>query len=287
TTDWSASPPTSYTFPAAGTQTLYAWAKDAAGNVSASVSASVVITLAAPQTIFYDDFTGSSLDSSKWTAVSRQGDYTNNEDVCYSPSQVTVSGGYLTITSLYQTTSCGDSTHGSANHSVLSGFIYTPNFTFTYGTVEVKGTLGAGANGPWPTIWLLGHNCQSGLDLNAESGTSCNWDLPGSDEIDMAEFMGTATGDDQSIHTNGHDVAQTTTVSDASANTHIYQLVWQPGMITWKVDGTVTYTVSQSWVPSTPMFLIIDSAAGGQGGTPRSSAYPKRTVIDYVKITQP
>ena len=43
---WSATAPASYTFTTAGSKTLYAWAKDAAGNVSASRSASVTITLA-------------------------------------------------------------------------------------------------------------------------------------------------------------------------------------------------------------------------------------------------
>ena len=47
---WSATPPTSFTFPAAGTRTLRAWAKDAAGNVSAGVSRSVVITISEPPT---------------------------------------------------------------------------------------------------------------------------------------------------------------------------------------------------------------------------------------------
>ncbi len=42
---WATTPPASYTFSAAGTQTLYAWAKDAAANVSNSLSRSVVITL--------------------------------------------------------------------------------------------------------------------------------------------------------------------------------------------------------------------------------------------------
>lgn len=41
---WSASPPTYYTFSVAGTATLYAWAKDAAGNVSAASSAPVDTT---------------------------------------------------------------------------------------------------------------------------------------------------------------------------------------------------------------------------------------------------
>ena len=42
---WSSSAPTTYTFAAGGTKILYAWAKDAAGNVSASLNASVTITI--------------------------------------------------------------------------------------------------------------------------------------------------------------------------------------------------------------------------------------------------
>jgi hypothetical protein len=42
---WTSSAPASYTFPTSGAKTLYAWAKDAAGNVSAARSASVTITL--------------------------------------------------------------------------------------------------------------------------------------------------------------------------------------------------------------------------------------------------
>ena len=42
---WSASAPASYTFTSAGSKILYAWAKDAAGNVSSSRSAQVTITL--------------------------------------------------------------------------------------------------------------------------------------------------------------------------------------------------------------------------------------------------
>ena len=42
---WSGSVPTTYTFADEGTKTLYAWAKDDAGNVSESLSAQVTITL--------------------------------------------------------------------------------------------------------------------------------------------------------------------------------------------------------------------------------------------------
>ncbi len=42
---WTAAAPTSYSFTTAGAKTLYAWAKDAAGNVSASRSAAVTIAV--------------------------------------------------------------------------------------------------------------------------------------------------------------------------------------------------------------------------------------------------
>ncbi|MGD0234166.1 MAG: C1 family peptidase [Syntrophorhabdales bacterium] len=48
---WSATAPTTYTFATAGTKTLYAWAKDAASNVSTSLSHTVVITLSAPPSL--------------------------------------------------------------------------------------------------------------------------------------------------------------------------------------------------------------------------------------------
>ncbi|MBI1936260.1 VCBS repeat-containing protein [Candidatus Woesearchaeota archaeon] len=54
---WTASAPPSYTFSSAGAKTLYAWAKDAAGKVSASASRSVTITLP-PETwkTYYVDY---------------------------------------------------------------------------------------------------------------------------------------------------------------------------------------------------------------------------------------
>ena len=46
---WSPSAPLSYTFTTSGTKTLFAWTKDAAGNVSTSLSATVIVTSSNPQ----------------------------------------------------------------------------------------------------------------------------------------------------------------------------------------------------------------------------------------------
>jgi len=48
TAGWAGSAPTSYIFSSDGVKTLYAWAKDASGNVSTSLNALVTITLTVP-----------------------------------------------------------------------------------------------------------------------------------------------------------------------------------------------------------------------------------------------
>ena len=67
---WSASAPASYTCTTAGSKTLYAWAKDAAGNVSASLSASVTITLADTTAPTVNTFTVPATATSLTVAVS-------------------------------------------------------------------------------------------------------------------------------------------------------------------------------------------------------------------------
>jgi hypothetical protein len=46
--DWSAAAPTSYSFSSEGSKTLYAWAKDAAGNISNAIGRTVTITITQP-----------------------------------------------------------------------------------------------------------------------------------------------------------------------------------------------------------------------------------------------
>ncbi len=69
---WSASPATSYTFSSAGSRTLYAWAKDAAGNVSAGVSATTTISLPVLSSIKSINSTSQNRSSLPQAAVSEQ-----------------------------------------------------------------------------------------------------------------------------------------------------------------------------------------------------------------------
>ena len=73
-------------------------------------------------------------------------------------------------------------------------------------------------------------------------------------------------------------------------NFHTFDLTWNSTSVSVAMDGNNTGCkfASPSWViPSTPMFLIIQTQTGGVGGTPNNSLLPASLVVDYVKVTQP
>ncbi|MCM2264438.1 MAG: hypothetical protein NDI73_04505, partial [Desulfuromonadales bacterium] len=106
--DWSATAPTSVTAPAAGTVTFYAWAKDAAGNVSASRSASVVITIAPELDVINPSLTISTLNDGTVTSnptLNVSGNATDNvalQSVTVNGSSVSfdASGNFSTAVAL-------------------------------------------------------------------------------------------------------------------------------------------------------------------------------------------
>src|ERR1700759_5766863 len=65
--------------------------------------------LAAEQTvIFFDDFLGDSIDTTKWTVLDRLSDQANHEVNCVIPENVSVKDGILEGVSKHEKHSCGD-----------------------------------------------------------------------------------------------------------------------------------------------------------------------------------
>jgi len=235
--------------------------------------------------IFSDDFTGSTL-SANWTALSRHGDYGNDELQCYVPAAVSLSGGGLAIESQAATQTCGDSTHAPSTWAYTSGMVQWTRFSFTYGTVEFKAKM-PGGQGTWPAIWLLGANCQASNVLTADNVGTCDWPNPGSEEIDITEIVNSDhVHVNQALHSGATNTNCTATTTDVTQNVHVYRLVWTAGSLVWTIDGAETCTFS-SGVPSTPMFVVLDTALGGVGGPVSSSSLPQTMNVDYITVTQP
>jgi beta-glucanase (GH16 family) len=243
-----------------------------------SVTPPVAPTPLPAGTVFDDEFSGPTLDTGTWVALARPGDASNSEQQCYSPSHVSVGGGLLALST--DASTCPD------GKPYTSGAIQMRSFSFTYGTVEFR-SKEAGGTGTWPAEWLLGTNCQRTNVASADNVSPCDWPNPGSDEIDIAEIMGHDVATvNQGIHTRGNDGGCRASTSDVSQNWHTYQLVWSPGSLVWKIDGAVTCTQTVG-VPSTPMFMIINTAVGGSGGGPVDpSTLPQTHQVDYVRISK-
>jgi beta-glucanase (GH16 family) len=228
---------------------------------------------------FDDEFDGTSIDTNLWTIPNQHGDMTNNEAQCYVLENATESGGYLRETVTSQATDCP----GSGMASYSSGAVQMRKFNFTYGTVEVRAKL-AGGSGPWPAIWLLGADCQYPNWLT----NTCPWPNPGSDEIDVAEILNSNhAAVNEQIHSGGNNPGCNGPASPPVDEAfHIYKLVWRAGSLDFWIDGKSTCTLTSS-VPSHPMFLIINLAIGGAGGSIDKATLPQTTMIDYVRISTP
>jgi beta-glucanase (GH16 family) len=231
----------------------------------------------AATSVFDDEFNGTSLDTNAWVAMNRPGDLSNSEKQCYKPSNATVGGGNLVILTRVDSSCTG--------YSYTSAMIQWKSFNFTYGYVEVRAKL-AGGLGPWPAIWMLGANCQQTNVIEPGNIPPCSWPNPGSDEIDMTEIAASNhTQVNQQIHSSAGNPQCLVGASDVSQNWHTYGLTWTAASVIWTIDGATTCTITTA-VPTTPMFLLLNTAIGGLGGTIDPVTLPQSSFIDYVRVTQ-
>jgi len=243
----------------------------------------VTVTTGAQQETLSGGFVISSVLSNQWIAFNRAGAPSSNLQ-CFTPNNVSVSGSNLVITTQLQSATCSSFDLSTATFNYTSGYVSMRNFNFLYGTVEFRAQFGGGANsGAWPAVWMEDVSCQASDPTGTDN--SCN-----GQEIDVAEILHSDFSHvNQQIHVNNfnNNDGCTAAATDTSQNFHVYQMVWSPGSLVWKIDGTTTCTITQSYVPNAAMYLKIDMFMGGSAGGPVNNAsLPWTTLVDYVKVTQ-
>ncbi|NTW03213.1 MAG: glycoside hydrolase family 16 protein [Oscillochloris sp.] len=267
---------------------------EAIATATATVTTTPTVTSTPDPYLFNEDFNGTSIDTTKWTLGNTEGDTSNNEQECYQPENVTLTGGSLILTSEYPSTAipCPNTSGGTTNYNYSSGLAQWKSFTLLYGVIEFRAKTPA-ASGQWPAIWLLGSNCQSSGSA-VYNTPNCAWpaDDQSSAEIDILEQFGSPLHNNMMIH-NGpsadsdfyaNGCAIQSLGFDNSADFHTYKLIWEPGKVTWQIDG-ITACTSTSYVPSHPMFLRINLAVGGGGGVINTSAFPQTLQVDYIRVS--
>lgn len=217
-----------------------------------------------------------------WLAFNRAG-APNSDLQCFTSNNVAVSGGNLVLLTKAETATCSSIDLSQATFNYTSGYVSMRSFNFLYGTVEFRAKFGGGpGSGAWPAVWMYDAPCQA-TDPTG-TGEGCR-----GQEIDIAEILNSDfTHVNQQIHIDNfaHNDGCKAPASDTSQNFHVYQLIWSPGSLVFRIDGTTTCTIMRSYVPNVPMYVKMSVFVGDYGGPVNNSSLPWKTLIDYVKITQ-
>ncbi len=218
----------------------------------------------------------------QWIAFKRASAPNSNLQ-CFTPDNVSVSGGNLVITTKSEFATCSSIDLPFATYRYTSGYVSMRNFNFLYGTVEFRAKFGGGANsGAWPVVWMEDASCQASDPTGTDD--NCN-----GQEIDIAEILHSDfTHVNQQIHVENfsHNDGCNASTTDTSKNFHVYQLLWSAGSLVFKIDGATTCTIARNYVPNAPMYLKFDNFVGNFGGAVNDRSLPWTTLVDYVKVTQ-
>jgi len=239
-----------------------------------------------------------------WYELNEASDIHSGDLGCYSSSQVNLAYHKATITMIKNPGAfvCGgsDDTNYSSTQDYLSGSIiwHDLNFKPTSGnpiTIEVKAELSPG----WPAIWLIGGDkaassgCQTTSPQSWDNFSTCNWPqdtMPNGDsaEIDIAEGIQstssiTSVRENAFVNSSSGDTGNSSTISDATQNFHLYHLDWSTSQLCWAIDGTQMRCESAE-VPQNPMFLDIENRI--YPSAVYNGPFPVTMTIEYVQVCQ-
>lgn len=213
--------------------------------------------------VFDDEFTGSTLDTSKWSTgwfgTGITGPVGASEPAYYDPARVTVSGGNLRINLIDS-----PQTVGGVSRRYGTGLVSTNGkFEFTYGALEARMYLPPGGDGKpvnWPSFWADGHN----------------WPTTG--ELDVMEAIDGVT----SSHFHSDAGGPGFNVSGSFGGWHTFGAVWASGIVTYFYDGVNVGSITLG-ITGAPMYLILGF---GPAYTPANTVPNTTLLVDYVRVWQ-
>ncbi|MES3037073.1 MAG: glycoside hydrolase family 16 protein, partial [Bdellovibrionota bacterium] len=226
------------------------------------------------QQTFNDEFTATTLDTSKWiTTLNQWGSASlpgNGELECYVPENVKFNGNNVILLAEKRNVNC---TNPAQVFNYASGAITTSGkYSQLYGYFEMSARIPKG-KGLWPAFWLL------------PAGGA--WPP----EIDVMEVL---NHDTTTLYTTLHwqdptaghlSAGGASKVTDLSVGFHRYGVDWQPGLIVWYLDGVEVYRAASTFVPSEPMYMLANLAVGGYwpGNPDSTTVFPAPMEIDYIR----
>jgi len=239
----------------------------------------------------FDRADGSAVDSTKWTHDTGGTGWGNEEEEYYTAgtANAVVEGGDLVITATTEGASqyqCSYAPTGAGTCLYTSARLKTEGlFAQQYGRFEARVQMPTG-QGLWPAVWMLGDN------IDTVSWPACG-------EIDFMETIGSdITTNHGSLHMPNDNPTGTYTLPDGGSFAdafHVFATEWEPGSVSFYVDGVLYETQTQAQVPNGgtwefdhPFFLVMNVAVGGQwpGAPNATTQFPQTMKVDWVRVYQ-
>jgi len=248
------------------------WALQESSSTSPAVRTAMPVGVPGNWTLKFDDeFTGSSLNTAKWSTGWYGSGITppvnKEEDDCYDPAQVSEGGGALNLSLIRKSENCGID-----DPLYAGGLVSTQGkFSFSYGFYEARVWLPGETGDPssvanWPAVWADGKTWPQDGEIDVAEGIAGRMCAHFHNAAHSSEGLsaGSGSGCPSGTYTNGW---------------HTFAANWEPGIITYYYDGVDIGSVT-SGVTSAPMFLVLDYAAQGSGQVPGTMK------VDYVRVWQ-
>ncbi len=217
--------------------------------------------------VFDDEFNGTALDTSMWNAnwLGAPGALTppvNDYELAnYSPEQVSVAGGFLSLSA-----EARPSTVDGTTRAYTSGLVNTHgHYGFTYGYAEARIEVSATSTTifNWPSFWTVGPG---------------PWPQTGEDDI-FEGLEGAATW-----HFWSADGSSAGRVAGDFSGWHTYGADWEPDSVTYYYDGKEVGSTTEH-ISATPMYLVLNLALSA--GPPSGPlVVPATMKVDYVRVWQ-
>jgi len=234
--------------------------------------------------VWGDEFSGTTLDTTKWRLENKGDGFGNNEQQYYRPENATVKDGNLVIQAKKET--FGDREYTSAK--------LFSKADWKYGKFEAKIKMPVGA-GYWPAFWMMPADSKYGV-----------WAASG--EIDIMEAKGrfpdTTSGTIHygAVSPNNKYTGEEQVFPEGQTidQFHTYSIEWEPGEIRWYVDGNLFQTQNnwsttgangdEKYAFPAPFdenfYLMLNLAIGGNFDgniIPADSTFPAQMEVDYVR----
>ncbi len=218
-----------------------------------------------------DDFSGSSVDSNKWTY--ELGYVRNGETQKYTNTNAQINDGILALRGL----KASDGSWTSA--SIIS----KGRFAFMYGKIVAR-VRACNYNGAFGAFWTLGDSFEFGYKENGNPDTLGEW-WAYCGEFDVMEFY------------NGKLTCGTFFNEKEESGRVWYNNYptgdWHEFAMEWKTDGSLIFSIDGHELSKTsatdnrafhiPHFILLNQAIGASGGTPDSNTTEITQYVDWVK----